>query len=90
MKDKRVKNNTFLKAFLCKIDLTGLFISIVGASAAVYFLLSAIIGNGSFADIFFLRGGDFFMDFFNSVREISHSFIMHFSFSSLNDQGSLA
>ena len=71
MKDKRVKNNTFLKAFLCKIDLSGLFISIVGASAAVYFLLSAIIGNGSFADIFFLRGGDFFMDFFNSVRDAS-------------------
>ena len=45
------------------------FIALVGISAMVYLSVSAIIGNGKFADIFFLRCADFFMDFFNSIRD---------------------
>ena len=42
------------------------FIWLVGVSALIYLTVSAIVGNGKFADIFFLRCADFFMDFFNS------------------------
>ncbi len=47
------------------------FVIAVPLSAIIYFVIYAIIGNGRFTDIFFLRGGDFFMDFFNSVRDAS-------------------
>ena len=45
------------------------FILLVASSAAVYLTVSVIVGNGKFADIFFLRCADFFMDFFNSIRD---------------------
>lgn len=45
------------------------FVLLVGGSAAACTLIYAIFGNGRFADGFFLRGGDFFMDFFNSLRD---------------------
>ena len=47
------------------------FIWLVGVSALIYLTVSAIVGNGKFADIFFLRCADFFMDFFNSIRDAS-------------------
>ena len=47
------------------------FIALVASSAAVYLAVSVIFGNGKFADIFFLRCADFFMDFFNSIRDAS-------------------
>lgn len=46
-----------------------LFTAIVAISAAIYFLIYLILGNGCFADVFFIRCADFFMDFFNSVRD---------------------
>ncbi len=46
-----------------------LFIVCVSASAAVCALIYLILGNGSFADIFFIRCADFYMDFFNSIRD---------------------
>ena len=45
------------------------FITLVASSAAIYLTISIIFGNGKFADIFFLRCADFFMDFFNSIRD---------------------
>lgn len=45
------------------------FIVLVAASATVYLTVSVIFGNGKFADVFFLRCADFFMDFFNSIRD---------------------
>lgn len=50
-------------------DPTIFFIALVGASSLIYLAVSAIVGNGKFADIFFLRCADFFMDFFNSIRD---------------------
>lgn len=52
-----------------RFDPVKLFIVLVAASAAIYLIISIIFGNGKFADIFFLRCSDFFMDFFNSIRD---------------------
>ncbi len=46
-----------------------LFIWLVTLGAFVYTLIYMIIGNGSFANMFFNRCSDFFMDFFNSTRD---------------------
>lgn len=55
----------------CKkaLDPIRLFIFSVSASAAIYFIIYLIIGNGRFSDVFFKRCADFFMDFFNSIRD---------------------
>ncbi len=45
------------------------FISAVGLSALVYVIIYTVMGNGNFSDTFFLRCADFYMDFFNSVRD---------------------
>lgn len=52
-------------------DPVKIFVLSVTVSALIYFIIYAIIGNGRFADIFFKRCADFFMDFFNSVRDAS-------------------
>ena len=48
-----------------------LFIVIVSISAIIYTLIAMILGNGRFVDVFFIRCADFYMDFFNSIRDAS-------------------
>ncbi len=45
------------------------FIAAVGLSAIIYIIVYAAIGNGRFSDAFFIRCADFYMDFFNSIRD---------------------
>lgn len=45
------------------------FIRAVSLSALIYILVCAIIGRGDFSKAFFIEGYDFFMDFFNSIRD---------------------
>ena len=72
MSDKKsLDKKGFLKAVSPKKNPVNLFILIVAASSLVYILYSLILGNGKFADIFFVRCSDFFMDFFNSIRDAS-------------------
>ena len=73
MSEKRlVGKNGFLRNLEPKKNPTDLFITLVGISAAVYIAVSLIMGKGGFANIFFIRCDDFYMDFFNSVRDASH------------------
>ena len=46
-----------------------LFVLTVLISAIIYFTIYLFLGNGRFADFFFIRSADFFMDFFNSIRD---------------------
>ncbi len=52
-------------------DLSKIFIFSVGISASIFFIVYLIIGNGKFSNAFFKLGSDFFMDFFNSIRDAS-------------------
>ena len=54
-----------------KFDPAKFFVACVTVSAVIYFVIYLIIGNGRFSDVFFKRCADFFMDFFNSVRDAS-------------------
>lgn len=45
------------------------FVRIVSLSALIYILVCAITEGGDFSKAFFIEGYDFFMDFFNSVRD---------------------
>ncbi len=45
------------------------FAGAVGFSAIVYLIICLALGNEHFSDIFFRGGKDFFMDFFNSIRD---------------------
>ncbi len=54
-----------------KITPISFFVIAVALSAAVYALIYIILGNGKFAEVFFSSGKDFFMDFFNSIRDAS-------------------
>lgn len=49
--------------------LATVFAIAVGISAAVYFVISLILGKEHFTDAFFIGGRDFFMDCFNSIRD---------------------
>ena len=49
-----------------------LFILLMSCSAAIYFTVYLIIGNGFYTDMFFGNSRDFFMDFFNSIRDASN------------------
>ena len=51
--------------------IAGVFTLTVALSALIYFVLYLILGNGTFVDLFFARGEDRFMDFFNSIRDAS-------------------
>ena len=70
MKRRAASDN---KGFLHTVDprqsLGNLFSWVVLGSACLGAVILATLGNGRLADAFFLRGGDFFMDFFNSVRD---------------------
>ena len=46
-----------------------MFVLTVFISAIIYFTIYLFLGNGRFADFFFIRSADFFMDFFNSIRD---------------------
>ncbi len=45
------------------------FVAAVGLSALIYIIIYAFMGNGRFSDAFFIRCADFYMDFFNSIRD---------------------
>ncbi len=47
------------------------FVTVVGLSALIYTVVYVIVGNGRFSDAFFIRCADFYMDFFNSIRDAS-------------------
>ncbi len=54
-----------------RVDPAKIFVWSVAVSALIYIIIYAIIGNGRFSDMFFKRCADFFMDFFNSIRDAS-------------------
>ncbi|MBO5883718.1 MAG: DUF2029 domain-containing protein [Clostridia bacterium] len=70
---KHIKNTVgFVKRKLIEPNpIAGIFALTVSISALIYFIIYLIVGNGSFVDIFFARGEDRFMDFFNSIRDAS-------------------
>ncbi len=61
--------NGFLKGLSPRKNPMNLFILLVSISAVIYTLIYLKIGNASFADVFFIKCGDFYMDFFNSIRD---------------------
>lgn len=67
------KNSNSKKSLSCCVDVKrrpiDLFILAVAISAAIYAVIYLILGNGRFSDVFFIRCADFFMDFFNSIRD---------------------
>ncbi len=69
------KNSLDKNGFLCELspkkNACNLFLIAVAASAVIYAVIYLILGNGRFSDIFFIRCADFFMDFFNSIRDAS-------------------
>ena len=50
-------------------DPAELFVIIMALSVTVWTVFYLCLGNGRFSDLFFLRTGDLFMDYFNSVRD---------------------
>ncbi len=52
-----------------KINPIYMYMLMTGMSLAVYIIISVIKGDNYFSNIFFISNGDFFMDFFNSVRD---------------------
>jgi hypothetical protein len=50
-------------------DPAELFVIIMALSITVWTVFYLCIGNGRFSDMFFLRTGDLFMDYFNSIRD---------------------
>ncbi|MBQ8817461.1 MAG: DUF2029 domain-containing protein [Clostridia bacterium] len=72
MSDKpKIDKRGFLKLMSPKKRPVNLFILIVSISAIIYTLIYLILGNGRFSDVFFTRCADFYMDFFNSIRDAS-------------------
>ena len=63
--------NGFLQSVRPQKNLGNLFVWLIGVSALICTVIYAIIGNGRFSDGFFVKGGDFFMDCFNSIRDAS-------------------
>ena len=59
----------FLQTVSPKRSVGNLFVWLVMGSALLCAVIYTVLGNGRFSDSFFLRGGDFFMDFFNSIRD---------------------
>ena len=66
----KIKN--FFRTLPSRITPVKLFVSLMAFSATVYVIIYAIIGNGFFTDLFFRNSIDFFMDFFNSIRDASN------------------
>lgn len=71
LKRGSVDKNGVLREISPKKNAANLFLIVVAGSACLYALLYLILGNGRFSDVFFLRCSDFFMDFFNSIRDAS-------------------
>ncbi len=68
---KLLDKNGLLRSIDFKKKPVNMFITAVAASAIVYTVIYLILGNGRFSDVFFIRCADFFMDFFNSIRDAS-------------------
>ena len=68
-KKNSLDKNGFLASMSPKKNIANLFITVVAVSAAIYTVIAMIVGNGRFSDIFFIRCADFYMDFFNSIRD---------------------
>lgn len=71
LKRDSVNKNGFLRKISPEKNAANLFLIVVAGSACFYALLYLILGDGRFSDVFFLRCSDFFMDFFNSIRDAS-------------------
>lgn len=71
LKRDSVNKNGFLRKISPEKNAANLFLIVVAGSACLYALLYLILGDGRFSDVFFLRCSDFFMDFFNSIRDAS-------------------
>ncbi len=69
--NKKEKRQAILSALSPKGSPAKFFLWAMSVSALVYTVFYMIIGNGSFANMFFIRCSDFFMDFFNSIRDAS-------------------
>ncbi len=65
----KLDKNGFLPSLDPKKSPLNLFVVVVALSAMIYTVIYFIIGNGQFADVFFIRCADFYMDFFNSIRD---------------------
>ncbi len=73
-KDNSTKNGSVRSAFVSfrqRRDPAEIFVLLMAISLFVYLVTYICIGNGRFADTFFLRAEDLFMDYFNSVRDAS-------------------
>lgn len=69
MKKIDIDKYGFLRAINPKRHMRRFFTATVGISAVLYLLISLMAGDGHLLDIFFIRGQDFFMDSFNSIRD---------------------
>ncbi len=58
-----------ISSFIQRRDPAEIFVLFMVMSLSVYTVSYLCIGNGRFADTFFLRTEDLFMDYFNSVRD---------------------
>lgn len=58
-----------ISGFWQRKDPAEFFVLIMTLSFLCYILAYFCLGNGNFVDIFFLRGEDLFMDYFNSIRD---------------------
>ena len=67
----KTDKNGFLKTYGPGKNPGNLFVWLIGVSGLVCILLYTMIGSGRFSDSFFIRGRDFFMDCFNSIRDAS-------------------
>ncbi len=63
------RRETSVKTARLARDPAKLFVCAVALSAAIYFVIYLFVGDGRFTDMFFIRCADFFMDFFNSIRD---------------------
>lgn len=66
------KTKNLFKELRSRVTPTNVFVSLMAFSAIVYIIIYAIIGNGFYTDLFFRNSKDFFMDFFNSIRDASN------------------
>ena len=66
---KKGEKNTLPSLYYSGNAAQSFFLRAVSLSAIIYILVSAIVKGTDFYSVFFVEGGDFFMDFFNSIRD---------------------
>lgn len=72
-KKKRLlsRARSFVSEHISLRDPAVIFVLAVALSFLVFFAVCLIVGDGYFANMYFLRCGDLFMDHFNSMRDAS-------------------